>query len=59
VAELVGVDLVGEADALHGEVEPLRRDQVAHPTQLDTDYETLRKDMHCLFLDLGIIPVAA
>jgi hypothetical protein len=28
VAELVGGYLVGEADALHGEVEPLRRDQV-------------------------------
>jgi hypothetical protein len=31
----------------------------AHRTQLDTDYETLRKDMNYLFLDLGIIPVAA
>jgi hypothetical protein len=28
VAELVDVYLVGEADALHGEVKPLRRDEV-------------------------------
>jgi hypothetical protein len=31
----------------------------ARATQLDSDYETLRKDMNYLFLDLGIIPVAA
>jgi hypothetical protein len=31
----------------------------AHLTRLDADYETLRKDMNYLFLDLGIIPVAA